>query len=86
MKPPIKQFFMSHTQMQTKYGLTMFCDQNCGLRSINRHRDTQKHRHTDRKVKTEGEVPKILSNDTIYIKTVVIGGPKDMIINKKSIM
>ena len=37
------------------------------------HRNTYRHTHTDKKVKTEG--PKILSNDVFYFKTVIIGGP-----------
>ena len=33
----------------------------------------QTHKHTDRKVKTEG--PKILSRDIFYLQAVIIGSP-----------
>ena len=53
--------------MLLKYGVTMLCDQNCGVQRGHRQADTQKHTHThtqsDRKVKTEES--KILSNDLI---------------------
>ena len=55
--------FMQSKQWRTERGQT------------NRHTDT---RHMDRqKVKTEGLM--ILSNDIFYFKTVIIGGPKNVL-------
>ena len=55
--------------MQPKYGSTSLCDQNCGLQSEDRQKDTW----TDKSLKTDG--PMILSNDIFFFKTVIIGGP-----------
>ena len=55
--------------MQPKYGSTSLCDQNCGVQSLDRQKDTG----TDKSLKTEG--PKILSNDIFYFRTVIIGDP-----------
>ena len=55
--------------MQTKYGSTSLCDQNCGVQSL----DKKTHTWTDKSLKTEG--PMILSNDIFFFKTVIIGGP-----------
>ena len=55
--------------MQPKYGSTRLCEQNCGLQSEDKQKDTG----TDKSLKTEG--PKILSNDIYYVRNVIIGGP-----------
>ena len=59
----------SCTSYEPNCGSTSLCDQNCGLQS--EHRQT--HTRTDKSLKTEG--PKILSNDIVYFRTVIIGGP-----------
>ena len=67
----------SCTYYKNNCGSTSLCDQNCGVQPADRqtHRQTDGHTDTwtDKSLKTEG--PMILSNDTFFFKTVIIGGP-----------
>ena len=79
MKPFIKKKFFTASSCsygETKCGSTSLCDQNCGLQSEDRHRDTATQTGTEKRVKTKG--PMILSTDIFYFKTVIIGGPIDI--------
>ena len=65
---------LSCTYQVPKYGSTSLCDQNCDVQSADTHTHTHTNStRTDRQKKTEG--PEILSNDIVYFKTVMIGGP-----------
>ena len=66
--------------MQPKYGFKSLCDQNCGVQSVNSHA----HRHTDRKVKTEG--PKIMYIYICYLLTVIIDGEITEVIDGLSVV
>ena len=63
------------TSYLTKCGSTSLCDQSCGVQPGDRQTDVT---WTDKSLKTEG--PKILSNYIFYFKTVIIGGPKRVLI------
>ena len=68
----------SCTYYLTKCGSTRLCDQSCGVQPADRQTDRITDTRTDKSLKTEE--PMILSIDIFYFKTVIIGGPTNVLI------